>query len=50
MNAKLFYTINFLRIFIDVTNVLDTEYYEVTSLKQPGRWFKVGAEVKLMKK
>jgi iron complex outermembrane receptor protein len=50
MNAKLFYTINFLRIFIDVTNVLDKEYYEVTSLKQPGRWFKVGAEVKLMKK
>jgi iron complex outermembrane receptor protein len=35
-------------IFVDVSNILNTEYVDAGSLLQPGRWFKAGIRVSLV--
>lgn len=47
MDIKLSYHFKFMRIFIHATNLFDYDYHEITSLKQPGRWIKAGAELKI---
>lgn len=47
IDAKISYRFNFTRIFMNLTNVLNTSYHEITSLTQPGRWLKIGIEMKI---
>jgi vitamin B12 transporter len=37
-----------LRIYLDVTNLLDKKYEDIPGVPMPGRWFKLGFEYNLM--
>ncbi len=36
-------------LFFEVTNLLDTEYNDISSVPMPGRWFKAGLNISLTK-
>ena len=43
-DGKLYGQFNMIKIFVDATNILDVKYIDYGNIRQPGRWFKVGAE------
>jgi iron complex outermembrane receptor protein len=46
-DAKLQWQRNFLTVYIAATNLFDREYYDFLSLREPGRWIKMGVGVRL---
>jgi vitamin B12 transporter len=48
VDSKLGYTFgNRLTVYTDVSNIFDTDYVEAGYVTMPGRWFKVGFDIKL---
>ncbi len=45
LDARLSYTFNKFRIYLDVNNILDKEYFEFGFVKQPERWISGGITV-----
>jgi len=45
LDAKLFYKLNNGMLFIEGTNLLDTEYVEVGQVVMPGRWYRAGFQL-----
>ncbi|MEA2043051.1 MAG: TonB-dependent receptor [Bacteroidota bacterium] len=48
-DAKLSYSKNTFRIFGELSNILDTEYHEISSVVMPGREFRIGVDWRLRK-
>lgn len=44
-DMKISYERNFLKLFVNISNLLDTEYTDVGNLIQPGRWIVMGMEI-----
>ncbi|NPA43986.1 MAG: TonB-dependent receptor, partial [Chlorobi bacterium] len=47
IDFKIFWSNDFLEIFSEASNILNTEYYEFGNIKMPERWIKFGAKIKL---
>ena len=47
VDGKVFYTTKFIRAFIETSNIFNVDYFDLGNIVQPGRWFKVGLEVKV---
>ena len=38
LDAKIYYTVGFLRLYAEVSNLFDTKYTDIGNLIQSGRW------------
>ena len=47
VNLTLFYEIGVVRLFGEASNALDTRYFDIANVPQPGRWVRAGLEVNL---
>jgi vitamin B12 transporter len=47
LDSKLTYGFKYVSVFADVSNILNTSYQEAGYVSMPGRWFKVGFDIKL---
>ncbi|MFW6371530.1 MAG: TonB-dependent receptor [Bacteroidota bacterium] len=45
VDARIYFDARFLKLFLDVKNVFDTRYTDVSNLIQPGRWISGGFEI-----
>ena len=48
LDTRINYQLNRLGVFADVTNVFDVTYQETNLVVMPGRWFKMGVNLKLL--
>ncbi len=46
-DTKLAYTFKYGRVYTDISNVFDVKYTEAGYVPMPGRWFKIGLDLKL---
>lgn len=46
-DSKIQFNYKQLNLFAEASNVLDTKYLEAGFVQMPGRWFKVGFDLKL---
>ncbi len=49
LDSKISGEIQGIGVSLTVTNILDEEYYEISSVEMPGRWFKMGLEYNFRK-
>lgn len=47
VDSKLMYQLGPVRLYTEVSNILNTNYVEAGYVNMPGRWFRVGADFKL---
>ena len=47
IDMRLFYELKIGKIYLEVTNLADTEYIEVGQVVMPGRWLRLGAQINL---
>jgi len=47
VDTRLSRATGFARVYLDVTNLLDTPYEEFPGLPMPGRWIRVGVETRI---
>jgi vitamin B12 transporter len=45
LDSKLYYKKRFLKIFVEVTNIMNTNYVDIGNINQPSRWFKAGFDI-----
>ncbi len=45
LDGKINYQLKFAKIYIEATNILNQNYFDLGNLPQPGRWFKAGLEL-----
>ncbi|MCK4991822.1 MAG: TonB-dependent receptor, partial [Bacteroidales bacterium] len=46
IDTKLTYSFRKFQIFLEATNLLDADYYDIGNVIQPGRWTIVGIEIR----
>ncbi len=47
LDSKLMYRFKYVEVYADVSNIMNTNYMEAGYVTMPGRWFKVGFDIKL---
>lgn len=47
VDGKVFYSTNVVKAFAEVSNIFNVNYVDIGNITQPGRWFKLGVEVKI---
>jgi iron complex outermembrane receptor protein len=48
IDTRLSWKNDFLRLYLDITNLLDVEYEDIPGVRMPGRWAKLGFEYNLL--
>lgn len=47
VDGKVFYTTKAIKAFAEVSNIFNVNYVDIGNITQPGRWFKLGIELKV---
>ncbi len=48
VSAKISYSFGVANFYVQGSNLLDADYYDISYIKLPGRWIKAGVKIKLM--
>jgi len=47
LDVKLNYNLSWINVYTEITNVLNHQYYDISNIYMPGRWFKMGVKITL---
>jgi iron complex outermembrane receptor protein len=47
VDGKIFYNKGMIKAFVEASNIFNVNYFDIGNIVQPGRWFKVGLELKV---
>lgn len=48
VDVKVFYHIRQIQVFVEASNLFDTQYVSIANVPQPGRWAKLGIKAKIL--